>query len=124
MKSYVDWDAAEKLGVVLPLSDYEHIDISSGSLNVSGALHGTELPASPFVQMLGRPLMDETNNVQDAAKELLQTYGQKAVLIASDKATLASYARNETRRDFWIAVFTEIRGTHPKQAHVIDKENA
>ena len=124
MKSYVDWDAAEKLGVVLPLSDHEHIDTSSAPLHVSGALYGMELSRSPFFQIAGRPLMDEMNNVQDAAKELLQTYGEKAVLVASDKATLASYARNETRRDFWIAVFTEIRCTHPKQAHVTDKENA
>ena len=118
----VDWDAAERLGVVLPISDHDYINMSSDPLHISGAIHEVDLSRFPFSQIVGRSLMDETNSVQDAAKELLQTYGEKAALVANDKATLASYARNEVRRDFWVAVFSEIRRTHLVRTPVAKKE--
>lgn len=123
MTSQIDWDAGEKMGVVLPLSDSECVDVSLGRLHVSGASYQLELPQSPFQKLLGQPIMDATNDIKSAANELLQTYGEKAVMIASDRATLASYARNEIRRDFWIAVFTEIRRTPVKQTPITETEN-
>lgn len=113
MTDRVDWDAAEQLGLVLPLSDCEHIDLSSGPLHVSGASFQIDFSRSSFSKMLGQPLMDESKDIKATAHELLEVYGEKAFLVASDRATLASYARNDFRRDFWISVFTEIRRTHP-----------
>ncbi|QQX90912.1 hypothetical protein IGS75_12335 [Gluconobacter sphaericus] len=123
MTSKVDWDAAERLGVVLPLSGSEYIDILSAPLHVSGALEQVELPQPLFQKILGQPMLDATDDIKIAAHELLQIYGEKAVMVASDRATLASYARNEKRRDFWVAVFTEVRRTHrmPVESSVNEK---
>ncbi|MBS0994398.1 MULTISPECIES: hypothetical protein [Gluconobacter] len=114
MKDKVDWDAAERLGLALPLSDCEQIDLSSGPLHVSGASFQMDFTGSSFSKLLGQPLVDESKDIRATACELLEVYGEKAVLVASDRATLASYARNDLRRDFWVSVFTEVRRTYPK----------
>ena len=123
MTSQIDWDAAEKMGLVLPLSDSECIDVSSGQLYVSGASYQLECPQSQFQKLLEKPIVDATSDITSAANELLQTYGEKAAMIASDRATFASYARSKARRDYWVGVFTEIRRISVKQLPVTEKEN-
>ena len=123
MTIQIEWDVAEKMGLVLPLSDSECVDISSGQLNVSGASHQLEIPQSPFQKLLEKPIVDATSDITSAANELLQTYGEKAAMIASDRATFASYARSKARRDYWVGVFTEIRRISVKQLPVTEKEN-
>lgn len=105
----VDWEKAEKIGAVLGLPIKENIDFNYGLWRVTGSNHRIEDNITYYHNFGKNNNMEIPKNIHDSAVELMKDYGEKASFIAADRATMASYARNQHRSDFWVLVFTEIR---------------
>lgn len=122
MLESINWAEAEKLGLALPLSQTETLEITSCSFRVVGALQSTN-HQQKSIPLDNNISIQPPQDVALAANELMKDYSAKASIIASDRANMAWQQRDFYRRDFWVSVFDNIR-KHATCNHVAQcKEN-